>query len=92
VSVVRYIQDDGTSGEVRVTGRDKIAWEDSTGGAWYDSPLTHRQLSWVAGHAAVRAGLFESVQQFLDGNSDVVPVAGESDPTQPAATGGPSSS
>lgn len=89
MSLVRYTQDDGSSGEVRILGADKIAWEDSTGGAWYDSALTHRQLQWVTAHAAVREGKWDDVGGFIAHNTDVIPLAGEPGPTQSAASGGP---
>jgi hypothetical protein len=70
-----YVQDDGSTAQVRVTGKDVRAWEAMESRAWYDGELSDTQLAQVVGLAAIRAGLWHSsVEAFVAGNDEAYQV------------------
>jgi hypothetical protein len=80
--------DDGSEYEVLADGRDIRAMEASTGESFMTTQLTYTQVTRLAGHAAIRAGLFDDdIEDFMTHNISVQIRATESlDPTQRAVT------
>jgi hypothetical protein len=77
-----FTQDDGTAGEVRVTGKDIRAWEAAYEQAWYATDTSDTQLAQVVALAAIRAGLWNgTVDGFVAGNEDAYQVGAGSGPT-----------
>lgn len=73
-----YVQDDGTTADVRVTGKDIRAWEALYERVWYDGEgLSDTQLAQVVALAAIRTGAYAgTVDAFVAGNDEAYQIPG----------------
>lgn len=85
---VRWTASDGREGQLRITSRDRRAWESRYEQAWYTAELSEAKLLQAAGLAAIRLGQWiGTLDEWIELVDDLMQIVVDDEPAGPTPKG-----